>query len=258
MRLTGLNFDQVPSLDVPFRFYLTAPFFAVIAGILLACFGADIWASRWSPAAFAITHLLALGVMAMIMFGSLFQLLPVLCGTPIRINSKILTLFLISFSSGLLCLIAGFFQLISYTASLVLLGASLILFASLLLTTLIRFAGGQFTRLPILFAVISLMITLLMGITFLANFSWGFFGALPKYWTNIHASFGIFGWVTLLIVTISFQVIPMFHVTPEFPQKVRSYLPFLLFASIVLMSVEQILWNSHFSFVYYMVASCII
>ncbi len=80
MRLTGLNFDEIPRLDVPLRFYLTAPIFAVIASLLLIWQGDYIWLGRWMPASLAITHLVAIGMMAMIMIGSLFQIMPVLCG----------------------------------------------------------------------------------------------------------------------------------------------------------------------------------
>ena len=247
MRLTGLNFDQVPSLDTPFRFYLIAPIFAVIAGLVLAYSGEEIWLSRWSPTALAVTHLFALGVMAMIMFGSLFQLLPVLCGTPIRINRYVLWLFLLLFFCGVISLAAGFFQLINFLPALVLLAGSLLLFIIPLVNTLIRFAGGRFTRIPILLAVCCLAITVLLGMGFLTNYLWGTFGALSKSFTNIHAGFGVYGWVSLLIVTVSFQVIPMFHVTPEFPEKVRVYLPLLLFVLLVGLSGELLLLASSFS-----------
>lgn len=92
MRMTGLNFDAIPRLDVPLRFYLTAPIFALLGSILLIDQGSQIWLSRWMPASLAITHLFALGVMAMIMIGSLFQIMPVLCGAPITIEKSRLAL----------------------------------------------------------------------------------------------------------------------------------------------------------------------
>ena len=248
MRLTGLQFDQVPPLNVPFRFYLTAPLFAVLAGCLLIFWGEQIWLSRWTPVTLAITHLMALGVIAMIMFGSLFQLLPVLCGTPIPISSKTTTTFAITFSLGIVALGGAFMQWFSFLPALVLLFTSLVSFAGLLIYTLYVKASGQFTRLPMLLAVISLAITLVLGLSFLVNFETGYWGAISKNWTNIHASFGTFGWVLLLIMTVSFQVIPMFHVTPEFPSIIRRYLPITLLLLLITFATELLLIGSMISF----------
>ena len=59
----NLSFDQAPPISVPYRFFLVAPWFGVMAGILLAWSGADALASRWTPEALALTHLIALGFM---------------------------------------------------------------------------------------------------------------------------------------------------------------------------------------------------
>jgi hypothetical protein len=79
----GLSLNQAPPIGVPLRFFLTAPLFAVAAGVLLVVSGPEILASRWSPAALAVTHLLTLGFLAQVMMGALMQLLPVLAGTPV-------------------------------------------------------------------------------------------------------------------------------------------------------------------------------
>jgi hypothetical protein len=39
-----------------------------------------------------------------------------------------------------------------------------------------------------------------------------------------HYSFALFGWVTLLIVSVSFQVVEMFYVTPKYPTIMSKYL----------------------------------
>ncbi len=124
MRLTGLNFDEIPRLDVPLRFYLTAPIFAVIASLLLIWQGDYIWLGRWMPASLAITHLVAIGMMAMIMIGSLFQIMPVLCG-PIKIPPLPLVLMQAGLIFGTLALSAGFFGWSTFGGSFLLLALSL-------------------------------------------------------------------------------------------------------------------------------------
>ncbi|MCK7498192.1 MAG: hypothetical protein MZW92_51665 [Comamonadaceae bacterium] len=49
----GIAFDQAPPIAVPLRFFLTAPLFGCLAGLLIAWSGGDVLASRWSGAALA-------------------------------------------------------------------------------------------------------------------------------------------------------------------------------------------------------------
>jgi hypothetical protein len=77
----GLSLEQAPPFNVPLRFFLTAPWFLVLAALTDCCGkGPDIFASRWLPAALALTHLLTLGFMAQVMLGALLQMLPVVVG----------------------------------------------------------------------------------------------------------------------------------------------------------------------------------
>lgn len=75
-----LSFDQVPPLAAPLRFFVTAPLFIALAGLLAVIDGPAILASRWTPAALAATHLLTVGFMLQVMLGALIQVLPVVAG----------------------------------------------------------------------------------------------------------------------------------------------------------------------------------
>lgn len=218
MRMTGLNFDAIPELHVPLRFYLTAPLFAILASLLFIDQGSTIWLSRWLPASLAITHLFALGVMAMVMIGSLYQVMPVLCGAPIPTSKWSLLLIHAGLTAGTLLLCAGFLGWISLMASFVVLAMSLGYFIVSILWVLIRNASGQQTRTPILMAVSALALLLVVGLLLLSSYLWGFQPTVGKSLTHLHASLGLFGWVLLLMMAVSFQVIPMFHVTPVFPR----------------------------------------
>jgi len=78
-----LSFDQAPPFAAPFRFFLTAPLFALFAGMLLLWSGPELFASRWTPAALALTHLISAGFMLQVMFGAMIQILPVVAGANI-------------------------------------------------------------------------------------------------------------------------------------------------------------------------------
>ena len=48
-----LSFEQAPPISVPYRFFLTAPLFGAVAGLVLVLLGPDTLQSRWSPGALA-------------------------------------------------------------------------------------------------------------------------------------------------------------------------------------------------------------
>ena len=54
----GLSLDQAPPFHIPARFFLTAPLFVLLAGLLLLWEGPSLLASRWLPLALAMTHLI--------------------------------------------------------------------------------------------------------------------------------------------------------------------------------------------------------
>lgn len=241
MRMTGLNFEAIPELNVPLRFYLTAPFFAFLAAFILVQQGSDIWLSRWLPSSLVITHLLAIGVMAMVMIGSLFQVMPVLCGAPISIGKWPLILMQTGLVVGTLLLCSAFLGWVSYVYSFVLLAMSLGYFIVSLMMVLWRDASGQQTRLPILMAVIAFAVLLIAGLLLLSGYLWGVQLAIGKNLTNLHASLGVFGWVLLLMMAVSFQVIPMFHVTPVFPRYWRIGLTVSLALGLLVMVIATLI-----------------
>ncbi len=77
-------------------------------------------------------------------------------------------------------------------------------------------------------ALLALIVTLMLGIILAAGLAgWGTLN-YPVLFTDIHLTWGILGWVALLLMGASFQVVPMFQITPEYPQWMRLYLPRLL------------------------------
>ena len=57
-----------------------------------------------------------------------------------------------------------------------------------------------------------------------------------------HYSFGLYGWIALLIISISFQVIEMFYVTPSYPKLVSKFMPLALFALLSVSSIVGIFY----------------
>src|SRR3989338_6834100 len=79
----ALSFEQAPPISVPYRFFLTAPLFGAVAGMVLAVLGPDTFHSGWSPGALEMTHLIVVDFMLQAMCGSLLQFVAVVAGANI-------------------------------------------------------------------------------------------------------------------------------------------------------------------------------
>ena len=213
----GLSYDQAPPFHVPLRFFLTAPLFGVAAGLLLAWHGADALASRWSPGALALTHLLTLGFATMVMTGALTQILAVVAGRRIPRLVPIATLTHGGLTAGAAMLSMAFLlgEPALFTAAAALLGAAILPFAAAAGWATLRSPAQGPTVPGIRLALLALTITALIGGAMaLQRGGWaGPAGPAVAY----HATWGLAGWIGLLVAAVAYQVVPMFQQTPSYP-----------------------------------------
>jgi hypothetical protein len=183
-------------------------------------------------AAVTLTHALTLGIMASFMLGALFQMLPVIAGVVIHSPAKKSWWIQIPFILGTISLLFAFnlpqYHHLYWLASL-LLGGSLLGISALMLKNLSAIEHHTASSRGMVFALISFTFVIILAL-YLASSLGGL--AEGSYYTPIktaHYSFGLFGWITLLIISISFQVIEMFYVTPPYPLPVSRYLTLVIF-----------------------------
>jgi hypothetical protein len=103
-----LSFENAPPFSAPLRFFLTAPLFAVLAGLLLVIEGPVVFTSRWTPGALAATHLLTVGFMLQVMLGALIQVLPVVAGADLPRPLALARAVHVGLTGGGLLLVGGF------------------------------------------------------------------------------------------------------------------------------------------------------
>ena len=80
----GLSLDQAPPISVPFRFFLTAPIFGVVISFVLFFTPFSESSNQYSHFAIGLIHLFTLGILSMIIFGAMQQMMPVLAGAIIK------------------------------------------------------------------------------------------------------------------------------------------------------------------------------
>ncbi|MBS1189381.1 MAG: hypothetical protein H6R10_1173 [Rhodocyclaceae bacterium] len=221
-----LSFDRAPPLAAPLRFFLTAPLFAALAGILMLAAGPGVLASRWMPAALAATHLITVGFMLQIMTGALIQILPVVAGASLARPLLVARLVHGGLSTGAL-LLAGAFIFGS--------GPALVVAAALLASTAVVFvlaAGHALWGVPstsptirgLKLALLGLLGVVLLGGTLALSLAKGWGLNLPRL-ADLHAGWGLGAWAGVLLVAMAYVVVPMFQLTPAYPARLSWWVP---------------------------------
>ncbi len=244
-----LSFEHTPPLSIPLRFFLTAPLFGVLAGLLLLWYGPQALTGRWSPLTLALTHLLTLGLLTMSMTGALIQLLQVVVGIEVprvRLTAAIvhgaLLLGTCALTSGFLFSAAILLQL-----ALVFLPVALLWLLGACLIGMWRVKADNVTFAAMRLALVALCLTAGLG----AVTTSALMGlvALPLVQlTNLHVAWGLLGWVGLLVIGVAYQVVPMFLVTQVYPLPVTRYLAKCLFGILIFWSalnlLPSVMWHS--------------
>jgi hypothetical protein len=238
-----LSFERAPPISVPMRFFLTAPIFGALASLALVAQGHDALAGRWTPALLGVTHLYTLGVLTMVMCGAMFQMLPVVAGSPVSRPVAIAWIVHPSLVLGAAGLGLGMLRgsgAISVVAAVALaIGLSVYLCAAAL--SLARVRRVQDSVRGIALAHLALSCTLVLGIWLAAGHGLESVALRRAPMTDLHAAWGAIGWVAVLIVAVGYQVVPMFQLTPEYPPPVRLLLAPALVGLLVVWSTVNIL-----------------
>ncbi len=237
MAESGLSYDQGPPFGAPLRYFLVAPLFMLLAASL-GIFLPDWLTTRWSPVSLALTHLITLGYLAMVMLGSLLQMLPVVLGTPVPAVRLVGWLGLIGLIVGTPSLALGFLlaEPLWLYAGMWILAGGLIPFSIAISISLVKTAA-PLVAWPVRLAALALIITLLLGILLAGAFAslWQI-SAITEL-TSLHATWGLIGWVLILIIGIAYQVVPMLQITRPYPLWLTRGLTWVLFIGLLLYSV---------------------
>jgi hypothetical protein len=241
----GLSLDQAPPVSVVFGLFLVGALSGILAGVTILYYQNALF-DFGSTAAMIITHLMTLGVMLFFMLGALFQMLPVIAGVALDApipRSNLLKFLLIT---GLLTLLGGF----GFHASFLFIFASILLGASLLYISvfmgirLLKLSHHSASSRGMLFSLLSLGILTLLALYMTLTYAGLLEGAYFLQVRQMHYSFGLFGWIGLLIISISFQVVEMFYVTPAYPAMLSRRVPVVIVSLLLLLSLLILIQSS--------------
>jgi hypothetical protein len=239
----GLSTDQAPPISVPFRFFLTAPIFGILIALSIFFNPVETILNRYSPIAIGITHLFTLGILSMIIIGALQQMLPVLAGAVIKKPLLFANIIHINLTLGTLALSGGFIysNTLFLTIGAFFLSISFFTFFIIIIRLLfkVKYITSTVKAMKI-YAVVG-SITILLGLYLVGAYISGNITSFHYIFVNIHIVFAVFGFATIIIMGVAFQVIPMFYVANDLPKYIQNTFPILIVIMLILFSIFTIL-----------------
>lgn len=236
----NLSFEQAPPISVPYRFFLTAPWFGMVAGVLLLVEGDALLTSRWLPGTLALVHLFVAGFMLQAMCGALLQFIPVAAGGNIwrpqwlaAVVHPLLVVATMLLVAAFLTARPGLFIAAGHAFAV-----GLGFFVLVVGMAIWRTPAKGATIVALRIALVALLVTLLTGVTLVTGLAKGLLIPLPPL-VNVHAAWGLGGWALILLAGVSYFVVPMFQLTPAYPTWFARGMPWAL---VVLVGIWSLLF----------------
>lgn len=225
--MAKIAIDRAPPTALPRRFLLSSPAWVAFAGALLLWQGESALQSRWAPATLALVHALTLGAWGNAMSGSLLQFLPAAAGVRVHLGTRAGLALHALLNAGALLLVAGFLRMQPrwLLVAATLLGLAFALLAAMVLPGLQqrlreqwRAPAGCVLPAGVTLALVAALATATLGIGMLLALA-GHRGLPLLPWIDVHAGWGLLGWMLGLLAAIGGVTLPMFQGTHPLPAR---------------------------------------
>lgn len=215
--MSVLNSNNAPDVSVVKPHFIFGSMALLILSVMIILADNDLLEAYFNSKILAITHMAVLGWASMIVFGALYQLIPVVFETSLY-SEKLakFTFWIFGFSILFLTYtfwVGAFFSLLIY--------ASLLTFSALLLfiiNVVLSYRNSKKRNISsrfVITAIFWLAATEFVGTLIAFNFRYNFLTEIHLHYLKIHATIGLLGWFLLLIIGVGSTLIPMFLVSHQ-------------------------------------------
>lgn len=220
--------QRVAGKKLVLPFFLVAAVFLVIFSLGVGCAAEDWGGHYFQPHLLALTHVLLLGFCTMIIFGALYQLLPVLSEKKIYSHTLVVACCIL-LPAGTVLLGIAFWN---FTAGPVMeTGAVLVTLAVIAHVINVQLTLRKATATDALDCIgtahLWLLATVVIGALLAFNFRFAFLPKHQLHYLALHAHLGLAGWFLLLVMGVASKLLPMFLLSgtqSTKPVKVAYYL----------------------------------
>ena len=206
---------KTTSHKVVLPFYLYGALSLLTATIFILFSGNDFSGHYFNPHLLAITHMVALGWGTMIILGAGHQLVPVLIEGRLYSNALAMASFTCG-AAGIPLLVYGFYTFnMGWPARRggELVFAAMVFYLLNMGMSISRSKKENIHALFVFTAVTWLMLTGLVGLTLVYNFTTQLLPADSLHYLALHAHLGIVGWFLLMVMGVGSRLIPMFLIS---------------------------------------------
>tara|TARA_R110001583_G_scaffold34847_6_gene116648 strand:- start:18701 stop:19990 length:1290 start_codon:yes stop_codon:yes gene_type:complete len=215
--LNGLKTNNAPHSSVVIPHFIFGGCSFLIVAVLIILANTNLLEAYFNSKIIAITHMAVLGWATMIVFGALYQLIPVVFETSLY-SEKLAKITFWTSAVSVLYLTYSFW-VSAFTTHLVY--ASVFMFLSLFLfiiNIVLSYIKSEIKNISSKFIIASifwLAITEFVGTLIAFNFKLNFLSEIHLHYLKIHASLGTIGWFLLLIIGVGSTLIPMFLISHQ-------------------------------------------
>lgn len=214
----SLSTAYAPPFKIVLKYFITGIFSFFIFNLLLVLNVSTFHGYHFQPKILALTHIATLGWITMIIFGALFQLIPVILQVKL-FSEKLAEMQFWVFVMGSFMLVYSFWFFLlgdPMTIAASLINAAVLLFLINIIATLIKVKEWNITATYLSAALFYLLVTAIFGLLLAINLGHPIFEVNHLTYLVYHANIAVAGWVTMVIMGVTFKLIPMFTLSHDF------------------------------------------
>lgn len=207
-----------PPFKIVAKYFIAAIASFVLLNFLLLISYSIIGGHHFQPRVLAITHVATLGWISMIIFGALFQLVPVVLEVKL-FSEKLAEIQFWIYLVGIIGLVYGFWYFetgILFILSAIFLNMAIFIFAFNIIATLKRVKKWNLTGVYLAAGIFHLVVTAIAGLLLVINLSHPYIKLDHLQYLNLHAHIAFIGWVSMVVMGVTYKLIPMFTLSHGF------------------------------------------
>jgi len=213
--MNPIGSQNAPSPKVVIPHFMFGGLIWLVVTLLMVFHPTALTQHFFNPILLSITHLLVLGWITMVIFGALYQLIPVIMEVKL-FSEKLAIASFVLLAIGTILLAISFWNftfgnLMFIAGSLIVIAVGF--FVANVLVTAYQSTKKSIERTFIVTAIFWLLFTVLAGLTLAINFGHPFLKPSHLELLKLHAHAGIVGWFIQLIIGVSSRLLPMFMVS---------------------------------------------
>ncbi|MEX1276265.1 MAG: hypothetical protein WEE20_10040 [Bacteroidota bacterium] len=228
--------------------------FVLLCGLMVLSVP-ELQGHHFQPKLLALTHIATLGWITMIIFGAMFQLVPVVLEVRL-FSARLGEVQFWLYTVGTAGLVYGFWLFrvgAHFTASASIVTLAMLLFIINIVATMGRVKQWNLTGLFLLSSLVYLGITAVAGLLLSINLGYPFISRIHLDYLKIHAHMGFIGWVTMVIMGVGLKLIPMFGLSHGFSTKPARAALVLVNVGLLGLSVEWLFTGAEWLLTSYVV-----